>query len=123
MLTPVAGAMGSVTALIVASIIHGVGEGAFGPTSLTLRQTEAPGALLGRVNSVQRFLIWGAVPFGSLMTFVCIDLWGLSVALWVGGLGTVLCLPVLLRRGLLREVVLRRETQLAMACPQGEPTI
>ena len=87
MLTPVAGAVGSVTALILASIVHGVGEGAFGPTSLTLRQTEATGALLGRVNSVQRFLIWGAVPFGSLMTFVCIDLWGLSacaVGRWFG---------------------------------------
>jgi MFS family permease len=122
-LTPVAGAAGSVPALILASIVHGVGEGAFGPTSLTLRQTETPAALLGRVNSVQRFLIWGAIPFGSLMTFVCIGLWGLSAALWVGGLGTVLCLPVLMRRGLLREVLRRREVPSAVVPAHGEPAI
>jgi len=104
-LTPIAGAFGSVVGLVAASVVHGVGEGAFGPTSLTLRQTEAPEALLGRVNAVQRFLIWGAIPLGSLMTAACIDFWGLSVALWVGGLGTSLCLPVLMRRGLLNEVL------------------
>jgi MFS family permease len=108
-LTPIAEAAGSVPALILASIIHGVGEGAFGPTSLTLRQTETPAALLGRVNSVQRFLIWGAIPFGSLMTFVC--------------MGTALCLPVLMRRGLLREVLRRREVPSAVAPAHGEPAI
>ena len=71
---------------------------------MTLRQTVTPGVLLGRVNAVQRFLIWGAGPIGSLMAAVCIHLWGLSAAIWVGGLGTTLCLPMLLRRGVLREI-------------------
>ena len=102
---PIAGSVASVSALIVANVIHGIGEGVFGPTALTLRQSETPASLLGRVNSVQRFLIWGAIPLGSLMTFVCIKLWGLNIAMWVGGLGTVLCLPVLLRRGLYNEVL------------------
>jgi len=108
-LTPVAGALGSVPTLVVAGVIHGVGEGVFGPTALTLRQTATPDALLGRVNAVQRFLVWGAGPLGSLFAMTCILVWGLSAALWIGGLGTVLCLPMLLRRGVLREIRPRAE--------------
>jgi MFS family permease len=103
-LTAVACGLGSVAGLIVAGVIHGIGEGVFGPTALTLRQTVTPEGLLGRVNAVQRFLIWGAGPLGSLAAAGCIHLWGLSTALWVGGLGTILCLPMLLRRGVLQEI-------------------
>jgi MFS family permease len=108
-LTPIAGAFGSVPALIVAGVIHGVGEGVFGPTALTLRQTATPDALLGRVNSVQRFLVWGAGPLGSVFAVACIRGWGLSTTLWIGGLGTMLCLPMLLRRGVLHDLRPRGE--------------
>jgi MFS family permease len=103
-LTPIAGALGSVPALIIAGVIHGVGEGVFGPTALTLRQTATPEALLGRVNAVQRFLVWGSGPLGSVFAMVCIRGWGLSTSLWIGGLGTMLCLPMLLRRGVLHDL-------------------
>lgn len=96
---PVAGSLGSVAGLVAGSVVHGVGEGIFGPTSLTLRQTATPPRLLSRVQSVQRFLIWGSTPLGSLLASAVIAANGLSTAVWVGGLGTVLCLPVLLRRG------------------------
>jgi MFS family permease len=98
-LMPTAGSLGSVAGLVAASVLHGAGEGTFGPTSLTLRQTETPAGLLGRVNSVQRFLLWGAMPLGSLLAAGAIATVGLSGALWVGALGTVACLPPLLRRG------------------------
>ncbi len=98
-LIPTAGSLGSVVGLVAAGILHGAGEGAFGPTSLTLRQTVTPAGMLGRVNSVQRFFLWGAMPLGSLAAAGCIGLFGLSGALWAGALGTVLCLPPLLRRG------------------------
>jgi MFS family permease len=101
---PVFGAMGSVPGLIAGSILHGVGEGSFTPTSLTLRQTVTPAHLLGRVNSVQRVLLAGAVPAGSLVASVTVAALGLSGALWIGGLGTVLCLVPLLRRGILSSL-------------------
>lgn len=104
-LIPVAGASGSIIALIAASVLHGIGEGAFSPTALTLRQTSAPDHLLGRVNSVQRVLTWGAISLGSLVAGLATKFFGLSSALWIGGVGTILCLPVLLRRGILAEVV------------------
>lgn len=90
-----AGAVG----LVAGSIVHCIGEGAYGPASITLRQTETPGELLGRVGAVQRFLMWGAVAAGSLIAAGSTALFGLSSAVWIGALGTVLCIPVLLRRG------------------------
>lgn len=110
-LTPIAGEMSSIVGLVIVSVIHGFGEGIFGPTALTLRQTESPNELLGRVNSVQRFLIWGAIPLGSLLTAATIKLVGLEYILWVGGIGTVLCLPPLIRRGILAELINRKEPQ------------
>ncbi|KAA2267204.1 MFS transporter [Solihabitans fulvus] len=107
-LMPIAGSAGSAVGLVAGSIVHGVGEGSFGPTSLTLRQTVTPQGLLGRVNSVQRFLLWGAVPVGSLFASLSIKLAGLSWAMWIGALGTVLCLPPLVRRGVLADLRGRR---------------
>ncbi|WP_428240312.1 MFS transporter [Gynuella sp.] len=100
---PVAGMAGSVLGLIIANVIHGMGEGSFGPTAVTLRQTAAPAELLGRVNSVQRVLTWGAFSIGSLLASGATLLFGLDHALWIGGLCSMLCVPVLARRGVLLE--------------------
>ncbi|HET8641426.1 MAG TPA: hypothetical protein VFM37_05785, partial [Pseudonocardiaceae bacterium] len=110
-LMPVAGSAGWVVGLVAGSVVHCVGEGIFGPTALTLRQTAAPPAILGRVNSVQRFLIWGMIPVGSVLASVTITVAGLSAAVWVGGIGTALCLPVLVRRGI----------RSALLAPRGGP--
>jgi predicted MFS family arabinose efflux permease len=98
---PIAGSAGSVIGLVAGSIVHGIGEGTFGPTWLTLRQTITPERLLGRVNAVERFLLWGAVPLGSLLSSLLIALVGLPATFWVGATGTALCLPPLVRRGVL----------------------
>lgn len=99
------GGVPGVVGLIGGSIVHCVGEGAYGPASLTLRQTESPRDLLGRVSSVQRFLMWGAVAVGSLLASGAIALIGLTGAVWIGALGTALCVPVLMRRGVRRAVL------------------
>ena len=91
--------------MIVGSIVHCVGEGAYGPISLTLRQTESPPNLLSRVGSVQRFLIRGVIAIGSLLASGVTVLFGLSGAMWVGAIGTVLCLPTLFRRGIRQAVM------------------
>ncbi|MBT2227048.1 MFS transporter [Nonomuraea sp. NEAU-A123] len=100
---PALGSLGGPTGaigLVAGSIIHCVGEGAFSPTSLTMRQVLTPAALLGRVGSVQRFLLWGAIALGSLLAAGATALGGLAVAVWIGALGTVACLPALLQRGI-----------------------
>ncbi|WP_162902269.1 MFS transporter [Facilibium subflavum] len=105
---PMSGALHSPIFLIITGIVHGVGEGLFGPTSLTLRQLETPKQLLGRINSVQRWLLWGMIAVGSLLASLLIYLWGISSALWIGGTGSMLCLIPLVRRGILQDI-LRQE--------------
>ena len=107
---PALGSLGGPTGaigLVAGSIIHCVGEGAFSPTSLTMRQVLTPAALLGRVGSVQRFLLWGAIALGSLLAAGATALGGLAMAVWIGALGTVLCLPALLQRGIRAEMTSR----------------
>lgn len=99
-LIPVAGSAGSVVGLVAASVVHGCGEGAFGVASLTLRQTVTPGHLLGRMSAAFRFVISGAIPLGSLLASSLVTAFGLSATIWIGGVGSALCLPALLRRGL-----------------------
>jgi len=99
LIMPICGSAGWVAGLVIGSIIHGIGEGMFGPTWTTLRQTVTTPSLLGRVNSVERFLLWGVVPLASLAAAGLISVIGLSGALWVGAVGTAACLPPLLRRG------------------------
>ncbi|HET9381545.1 MAG TPA: MFS transporter [Streptomyces sp.] len=115
---PALGAFGGVTGacgLVLGSIVHCAGEGSYSPTSLTLRQTLSPPELLGRVGSVQRFLMWGVISVGSLLASGATALWGLTGAMWIGALGTIACLPLLLRRGM-RTAVLTPATTVA----QGE---
>ncbi|MFL6074080.1 MAG: MFS transporter [Mycobacteriales bacterium] len=103
-LMPVAGGLRSVPGLVAASILHGTGEGMFGVISLTLRQTAAPPELLGRTNAAFKFVVWGAVPLGSALAAGVIAVSGLPAALWIGGLGSSLCVPALVRRGIRTEV-------------------
>lgn len=117
---PVAGSLGSVAGLVAGSIVHGLGEGTFGPTSLTLRQTASPPRLLSRVQSIQRFLIWGATPLGSGLAALAISVSGLTGAVWIGGVGTALCLPVLLRRGIRSAAFTRAASREAATTPAGD---
>jgi MFS family permease len=105
---PIAGGLGSPAGLVAGSIVHTIGEGAFGPTSLTLRQTASPAQMLARVNAVQRFLLWGMIPLGSLLAAATITVLGLQAAVWVGAVGTVGCLPVLFRRGIRDQALATR---------------
>ena len=76
--------LGFVVGMIIAGIIHGIGTGVFGPTSLTIHHTQTPKNMLGRVNSIQRFFMWGAIPLGSLAASYLTYMWGLNSALWFG---------------------------------------
>jgi hypothetical protein len=45
-------------------------------------------------------MMWGVISLGSLLASGATALVGLTGSLWIGALGTVLCLPMLLRRGM-----------------------
>lgn len=69
--------------------------------TVSLRQREIPGQLLGRVNAIYRFFGWGAMPLGALaaglLINLCEPLWGREAALRLpflaaSGLSLALCL-------------------------------
>lgn len=108
---PVMGSIGGrlgVTGLVAGSILHCIGEGAYGPISLTLRQIESPLALRARIGSVQRFFMWGAVSIGSLLAAGSTAVFGLAGSVWIGALGTIMALPALYRRGMRDKIRAQR---------------
>jgi MFS family permease len=68
--------------------------------TVSLRQTIIPDRLLGRVNSVYRFLGWGTMPLGSLAGGVAASLWGVRTAFVLAGL--FMAVPIVLLGGAVR---------------------
>ncbi|GAA2834212.1 MFS transporter [Crossiella cryophila] len=54
------------------------------------QQALCPPALLGRMNATMLFLVWGAIPVGSLLGGVLGEVIGLRGALWVATAGAML---------------------------------
>jgi MFS family permease len=67
--------------------------------TVSLRQRIIPDELLGRVNSVYRFLGWGSIPIGSVLGGVLASAFGLRAPFIIGGVvgvaATVVALPFL----------------------------
>ena len=53
--------------------------------TVSLRQAIIPDELLGRVNSVYRFLGWGMMPIGAALGGVVASAFGLRSTYWIGG--------------------------------------
>ena len=62
--------------------------------TVSLRQQIVPDHLLGRVNSVYRFLGWGSQPLGALAGGLLANAYGLRVPFLVGGAVTAVCLAL-----------------------------
>ena len=66
---------------------------------LTLRQAITPERLLGRMNSVVRFMYWGTIPLGSLLAGLATGAFGLRATLVAAGLGSIAsCIPIMVSR-------------------------
>jgi predicted MFS family arabinose efflux permease len=62
---------------------------------LTFRQSITPERLLGRMNSVVRFMYWGTIPIGSALGGVATGAIGLRETLLLSALGAALsCVPI-----------------------------
>lgn len=69
----------------------------FNVTQVSLRQTVTPARMQGRMTATMRFLLWGALPLGSVLGGVLGAVFGRRPTLWVGAIGgTLSALPVLL---------------------------
>ena len=56
---------------------------------VSFRQAITPERLQGRMNAAMRWIVWGAIPLGTLIGGAIGQTVGLHVALWVGAIGTM----------------------------------
>jgi MFS family permease len=84
--------------LLVAGLaITGFGGVVFNVAIRSLFQGITPNRLLGRTTAVVRMIVWGVIPFGTLLGGVVASTVGISAAIWAGAIGASLAaLPVLL---------------------------
>jgi MFS family permease len=81
--------------LVVGIMIGGFGGVVYNVTQISLRQTITPERLQGRMNAVMRFIVWGALPLGSLVGGALASSIGLRDTLIVSGVGaTFAILPI-----------------------------
>ncbi|WP_165756753.1 MFS transporter [Mycolicibacterium doricum] len=78
--------------------LHGVGDGMFAPTALSVRQISTPPDLMARVTAVHRFFIWGGMSLGGLVAAAATFLGGPEIALILTGVCVWGTLPILYRR-------------------------
>ena len=66
-------------------------------TQVSFRQRICPPRLLGRMNASIRFLVWGVMPIGALVSGVLGTAIGVLPTLWIGSIGALFAaLPVVL---------------------------
>jgi MFS family permease len=82
--------------LVPAMLVGGFMGVVYNIAQVSLRQAITPERLQGRMNSVMRFIVWGAIPLGSFAGGVLASVIGLKATLIVSGAGCSLAfLPVL----------------------------
>ncbi len=82
--------------LVPAMLVGGFMGVTYNIAQVSLRQAITPERIQGRMNSVMRFIVWGAIPLGSFVGGIFASLIGLKATLIVSGVGCSLAfLPVL----------------------------
>jgi MFS family permease len=82
--------------LIAAILVGGFMGVVYNIAQVSLRQAITPERIQGRMNSVMRFIVWGAIPLGSFTGGVLSSVIGLKTTLIVSGVGCSFAfLPVL----------------------------
>jgi MFS family permease len=92
---------GAVPWFLAAMLIETYAASVYNITQVSLRQTVTPTGMQGRMNATMRFVVWGALPLGSLLGGVLGRAIGLQGTLWVSALGGTLCVLPLLSRSVL----------------------
>jgi MFS family permease len=99
---PVGIGLGSSVVLVGALfVVYGISVVLWNVITVSLRQTIIPDELLGRVNSVYRFLGWGAMPLGSLAGGVVASAFGVRATFVASGL--LMVVPIAAFAGLIRS--------------------
>ena len=96
-LIPLAPASFPIPFLVAAFTFVGFGVVLYNVSAISLTQALTPERLLGRVNASRRFIVWGTIPLGSLVSGALAATIGLRPTLFVGTIATTLAiLPIAL---------------------------
>jgi MFS family permease len=83
--------------IVVSFALTEFGIVVYNVSGISLTQALVPERLLGRVNASRRFIVWGTIPLGSLVSGVLATWIGLRPTIFVGTIGIMLAtLPVAL---------------------------
>lgn len=96
--------------LAAGTFLVGLGQGAFAPVGITLRQLHAPPALRSRATAAHRFVSWGALPVGALLAGLLSSLLGLRLTILIAGALTGACFWPLLTAPFTRRTPARKHT-------------
>jgi MFS family permease len=99
---PLAPASMPVPVLVAGQLVFGFTLVVFNITQLTYRQQITPQRLLGRMNSVVRFLYWSTQPAGFLLGGAIATAFGLRTAVWIGTVGALVAFVPILFSSLVR---------------------
>jgi MFS family permease len=92
-LIPLAPASFPIPFIVVSLAVTEFGIVVYNVSAISLTQALVPERLLGRVNASRRFIVWGTIPLGSLVSGVLATTIGLRPTLFVGTIGIMLATP------------------------------
>jgi MFS family permease len=94
-LVPLAGSAGTLWLAAAGWAVVWVGASLYNVAQVSVRQERCPTGMLGRMNATLRFVVWGAMPLGSLAGGLLGSAFGARTALVAGAAGLVLaCVPL-----------------------------
>jgi predicted MFS family arabinose efflux permease len=97
LLVPLAAGATTIPVLVLSFTLSTAGATIYAITGLSLMQTLTPERLLGRMNASRRFIVFGAIPLGSLAGGTLASQLGLRPTIWIGAIGASACfLPIAL---------------------------
>ena len=96
-LVPLAPVSFPIPFIVVAFTLVGFGIVLYNVSAISLTQALTPERLLGRVNASRRFIVWGTIPLGALVSGGLASWIGLRPTMFVGTIGCALAaIPVAL---------------------------
>ncbi len=79
--------------LIASAALAGFTGLIYNINQVSFRQAITPERMQGRMNATMRFLVWGTIPIGAVISGILATIFGLSTTIWIGAIGSFL--PVL----------------------------
>ena len=72
--------------LVASAALAGFGGLIYNINQVSFRQAITPERMQGRMNATMRFLVWGTIPIGSVISGLLATILGLSTTIWIGAI-------------------------------------